>query len=242
VAVIADAQGVYNFMNELPGIGEYLLLTTVLAVPLVLLHEMGHALVAKCLGARDISVLVGGSGPAKRATLVGVDMRIAPGVRPWRFDGLMTFNPSGVSNLGLALIAIAGPAASAVGALVSGHLMGDRHSGSLTNDLLAVATLNGWGAAVLSLVPMRLTDSANPSRPTFATDGLIALSAVVRHRGRSRAPVRRHVGPAIWLLVIALGGVLIVMVAAAPHAEHQNQAFLVFAAIIGIGFWGLARQ
>ena len=68
----------YNFISQLPGLFDYLLLSIVLAVPLVALHEIGHGVVAKWLGAQDVTVHLGGRGPQVRGGAAGI------GARGWR--------------------------------------------------------------------------------------------------------------------------------------------------------------
>ena len=173
-------------------------------------------------------------------------------MRPWRLDGFMTFNPTGMSRLGIVLIAVAGPIASLLGALATAHLIGDRHPGSLLNDALAVATWNGLLMGVISLVPMRMTDSLAPGMPTFATDGMVAMNAVgvglgsravAGERSATRASARhRHVGRAGWWAVVVLGICLMLVLAAAPGATDRGEAFLLFLGVTVAGLWGLARS
>lgn len=247
LAPAADSvQWVYDFLNEQPGLVAYVALTVLLSVPLLLIHELGHAAAAKLLGARDVFVLAGGASPGVERNIAGIPTRVTPAARPWRFDGLMTFDPTGISHFGVTLIALAGPLASFAAAALTGLLMGERNPGSLLDDALAVATLNGCLGGIVSLLPITVTDSVDPARPALALDGRVALDAFRMARGRppgiTTATERRgHMGPVGWWSVVALGVIPILLIAVMPATDPEPVAFVICGAVAGLGLWGLAR-
>jgi hypothetical protein len=234
------AESLNDFMARAPGLPEQLILLALLGAPLILVHELGHALTAKYFGARTIELRAGGAGPGRTTRLGGVQTQLAPFARPWRLDGFVMFDPTGISPLGLALIALAGPAASIAVGFVTAQLMTPQDS--FLNNVLWVATFSSLGAGLLSLVPMRLVDSVAKGRPGFETDGLVALRACgysPRPRG-GRSP--SHLGAVGSWALIALGIGLLLAFALAPDAENVTAGSIVCAAITGAGVWGLARS
>jgi hypothetical protein len=238
-------QGLYDFLNSGPGFLEYLALSVVLSTPVVLVHEIGHALVAKFLGAENMRLQAGGAGASAAVRVGGVDARLAPVARPWRLDGFLSFDARRISRFGIVLIAIAGPAASIAAGLAAYALFDGTDPGSFMHDLRYVATFNSVGAGLLSLVPMRLQDSQDPTQPTFATDGMVVVEALGLSQ-RAKAPRARGsflgIGPVGWWAVLLLGVCLLVALAVAPAAENQGTGFLIFLTVAATGAWGVSRS
>jgi len=226
-------------MNRAPSGLEALVLFAVVSGPVVLIHELAHAVMAKYVGAKSVDLQAGGSGPTATRNIGGVRAQLAPVARPWRLDGMVTFDPAGISPLGLAMIALAGPVASIATGLVMGSLMTD--DGSFVNDVLWTATFSSVGGGLLSLIPMRLVDSLAPGKPGFETDGMVALRAF----GYMRAPRTRrsggHFGAAVgWLMILtalALGAWL----TEDTTYEHGPPAVLALGLFVG-GVWSLSSS
>ncbi|MDQ3647009.1 MAG: M50 family metallopeptidase [Actinomycetota bacterium] len=159
-------QNFVNFMNSTPGVIPSILLFAVTGAPVAFLHECGHALAAK--------LLVGGAS-------IGVNL--VPD--PRRPQGICTYDASRASRLDTVLIALAGPAASAIGSLIVWRLYSQMGADGFWQDVFSILLIANVGAVVINLVPLRLTEGRNPGAASFWTDGRVALDAL-----RGSPPVR----------------------------------------------------
>jgi hypothetical protein len=152
----------------------------VLAGPLILWHELGHALAARAFVDRDVTVQVG-RGDRWSFRVADIDFRIgAPSLLG--IGGLCHY-PASVTASESLVIAVAGPAATLLGAglalLLLPSLHGPLHAAAA---VAAVAQVSGF---VLNLVPFTLTDRNGRG---FRTDGRQALDAL-RNTFGSGAPI-----------------------------------------------------
>jgi len=160
----------------------------VLSMPLtILIHELGHAVVARYLSRRPVDVQIGTGGPAVRINVRSLRLTLSARQSLLGVGGWASFDRSELTAVSLLFIALAGPAASAAGAVATGALLGGRAETSFVSDLLSAVTFGGWGCCVLNLVPFKL-----PMRGgrRVCTDGLVALGAL------ARAMVRAAMDPA----------------------------------------------
>lgn len=144
--------------------------------PLTLLHELGHAL-PLALAGRSATIYMGRPDPRARPTfrIAKVEARIR---RPIGFGGECHYEQPerGFSPGGQLLLAMGGPAASALATLVFGLATYLSPDGPLS-ALLAAVTLAAFLQVLFSTVPIRYPDwlgraGGNPS------DGLRALWAM----------------------------------------------------------------
>jgi hypothetical protein len=142
----------------------------VLTGPLILWHELGHALAARTFVDRDLIVQVG-RGDRWSFRVGDIDFRIgAPSLLG--IGGLCHY-PASVTASESLVIALAGPAATLLGAglalLLLPSLHGPAHAAAA---VAAVAQVSGF---ILNLVPFTLTDRNGRG---FRTDGRQALDAL----------------------------------------------------------------
>jgi hypothetical protein len=85
------------------------------------------------------------------------------------------FDASRATIRDVLLIALAGPAASLAGTVISAWALSAASPPGVVHDLLWAATLTGV-FGVLNLVPLRLQEGR--TGPTFRSDGRLALDAL----------------------------------------------------------------
>jgi peptidase M50-like protein len=152
----------------------------VLATPMVLWHELGHALAARAFVDHGVSVQVG-RGDRWKFHLRDIEFRL--GAPSLIGIGGLCYYPESVTAFESLVIALAGPFATLLGMGLALALLPSLH-GPLhaATALAAAAQFTGF---VLNLVPFTLTDR---SGRRFRTDGRRALDALQSMAG-SGAPV-----------------------------------------------------
>jgi hypothetical protein len=190
---------VVRFMDAMPAVPIAVLATMVVAVPVTLVHELGHALMARRRLDTEVDVQVGTSGRIATVRLGRIAAEIHAWGMPGRVAGQAAFDGSAATALDAALIALAGPAASLIGFVVCACAW-SATSGGIVRDLLWAATLEGAGASLVNLIPMALHEHGGR---VVRTDGRVVLDAAHSARGavRSsaaapRAVTRRRPAPA----------------------------------------------
>jgi len=176
-----------HLMAQQPGTFWFFTTLYVLAGPIILWHELGHALAARAFVDHDVRVQVG-RGARRGFRLAGVDFEIgAPSLVG--IGGLCRY-PASVTAYESLVIALAGPAATLLGAclalMVLPALHGPLHAAAA---VAAVAQVDGF---ILNLVPFTLSDR---SGRVFRTDGRQALDAL-RSLFGSGAPSGTRISPA----------------------------------------------
>jgi hypothetical protein len=167
---------VQQFADFMDGISWPLLGLTliVVAAPMALVHELGHASVAVLRLPGKVIVRVGGDDPTATFDLGRIAVRFHPVVRPWRFDAVCLF-PDTASRADTALIALGGPAASIAAGLFAIAGAQSVVPPGIAHDFLIYASLEALFSGFLSLVPMTLTDSRGVR---MRTDGSLAIHAI----------------------------------------------------------------
>jgi hypothetical protein len=175
VNVLYDlAYVVFDFMNSGPGLLAMLIYSALVAIPVVLLHELGHAIAARRLVGGEVEITVGTAGKLANIRLGEVVMSINAVAHPGRPDGVARFDASRARFLDIILIALAGPAASLVGTIVTALLLSAASPDGVVHDLLWVATALGV-VGVLNIVPITFR---NRDGTTLRTDGRVVLDVV----------------------------------------------------------------
>jgi hypothetical protein len=162
-----------------------LVLLELVVYPLsTLIHELGHAVVARRVTRGPVSVVVGRAPYATFALgRVQVNFSFLPscGVS---YRGVCRFDPSGVSWRNRARIALAGPAATfselCLAALVGVSLWG--HAGVFARNLIGLSLFGLIASVVVNLVPRNTGPIAN--------DGAQALAALKHDRDQLQLPIR----------------------------------------------------
>jgi hypothetical protein len=167
---------VQQFADFMDGISWPLFFVTlaVVAAPLALVHELGHAVIAVLRLPGQVIVRVGGDNPTATLDLGRIAVRFHPIVRPWRADAVCLISDT-ASRADTVLIALGGPAASiAAGLLAFAGAQSVVTSGT-AHDILTYVAIEGLFSGFLCLVPMTLTDSRGVR---MRTDGALAIRAI----------------------------------------------------------------
>lgn len=176
VALLHDLAGVIQrFMHAEPGMPVVLVYLAGVAVPMTLLHELAHALVAARRLGGPVHVSVGGTGKLVRIHLRRLTMAVNALPHPSRLGGYTSFDASRASARDLLLVALAGPAASLAGFIVSALALSSAPPTGVVHNLLWAATAaNLFG--VLNIVPLEFQERREG--PRLRSDGRIALQAI----------------------------------------------------------------
>ena len=172
-ALYLAAGAIVEFMNAGPPILLSLVLLLVVGIPVTLVHELGHAVVARLRLGSAVDVVVGSAGKAAEMHLGDVKVRVNAPASPLRAGGSATLSSSRATARDVLLIAAAGPAASAAGALVTGWWFA-RPAPGLVRDALWVATLAGV-LACLNVIPLKIQERLGEA--PIRTDGQLILDA-----------------------------------------------------------------
>jgi hypothetical protein len=176
----AIAQAIVDFMNSGPSLALVLLYILVAGIPATALHELGHALVARQRLGIPVNVVVGTTGRIAQLQLGQISMSINALGSPARVGGSATFDASRARARDILLIALAGPAASAVGVLLSVVLLRAAPASGFVHDVLWASVLFGVFAVVLNLIPFDFTEGRDGHGAQ--TDGGLALEAALTLR------------------------------------------------------------
>lgn len=169
------AYGIARFMDARPGFLVGLLYLAVAALPVTLLHELGHAVVARRLLGGEVQVSIGSAGKLAELRLGQIALLVNALSHPGRAAGVANFDASRATARDVLLIALAGPVASAVGAVLSAWGLSACPPSGALHDVLWAATFAGI-FGVLNLVP--LTFQERRDGPSVRTDGRLALDAL----------------------------------------------------------------
>lgn len=169
-------QQIADFMDGI-SVPLFFVTLAVVAAPLALAHELGHAFMAVLRLPGKVIVRVGGDKQTATFNLGRIAVRFHPIVRPWRFDAVCLFSDK-ATRADTVLIVLAGPAASIAAGLLA--FAGTLFTSGTAHAILAVVALEGLFSGFLCLVPMTLKDSQGLS---MRTDGALAIRAI-----RSRPP------------------------------------------------------
>jgi hypothetical protein len=167
---------ILDFMASAPGVPGVLLYTLVASIPLTLLHEMGHALVARRRLRSEVRVVVGTSGRLAELRLFGVSVSLRALARPGCVAGYAQYDATYATRRDVALIALGGPAASLAGFGICAWALAVAPDVGIAHGALWALTLGGAVASVVNLVPMTLRERRDG--PIVRTDGRIALDCL----------------------------------------------------------------
>jgi len=162
-------------MDAGPGGIAVLAYLAIATVPVTLLHELGHALVATRRLDTDVELSVGSAGRIAEARLGRINTRVNALQRPDRLGGSVMFDAGRATAHDVLWIALAGPFASLIGTVVAAWLFAHGPDSGAIHNLLWAMVLGGV-FGVLNLVPLELEERR--SGPRVRTDGRLALDAL----------------------------------------------------------------
>lgn len=170
-----------RFMRARPRLPAGLLYIAVAGIPVTMLHELGHAVIARLLLGGNIWVTIGTAGRIADVRLGQIRVSINALSHPARRAGHASFSASRASARDIVMIALAGPAASLVGCGLTGWALSASPSSGIVHGLLWGATLGGAFGA-LNLIPFEFQERRGG--PRHRSDGLLALRAASVARSR----------------------------------------------------------
>jgi hypothetical protein len=149
----------------------------VLVTPVAtLLHEIGHACAARARLNGAVGIRVGNGPPRWQFSLAGVDVGLRPVVVPFGVTGACEYDAGDCRASDAAVIALAGPLASLIGATASYVAWSHTDPRSLLGAALWQATMLQAGSFVLCLLPLTITQGG----AVHHMDGKVALDALRR--------------------------------------------------------------
>jgi hypothetical protein len=169
------AQTIYDFMNEGPGGWSFLLWGFLAAAPVVVLHELGHAIVAVHRLGTEVEVTVGNAMELARVRMGRIHASLNALPHPGYAGGSASFDASHATARDILWIALAGPLTSLVGLVATAYLLSHAPASSVIHDVLWWMTLSGAFAVVLNLLPFKAEESDGMK---VWTDGRLALDAL----------------------------------------------------------------
>jgi hypothetical protein len=162
-----------NLMDSGPPLGWALLSIVVCMVPVTLIHETGHAIAARRLLGSSVQIAIGSYGEFARVRLGEISLSLNAIASPFR-AGYAEFDVSEAYARDILLIALAGPAASAAGVVLSATALAIAPAHGIVHGLLWAMTCLGF-VAVLNLIPLSFQDG--PDDDVHETDGWVVVRA-----------------------------------------------------------------
>jgi len=163
-------------MKASPGLPASLVYIGLASVPVTLLHELGHALVARARLKTEVRISVGSAVKVAEIRLGEVTASLHAFGRPDRIGGSTTFTANCATATDIAWIAIAGPITSLAGLLWAIPLYDMVPQGGFVRGILWAIVLGSVFAVIINLIPFEVEERRGqiPKR----TDGKLLVSAL----------------------------------------------------------------
>src|SRR2546425_184321 len=186
---VSDPVGLIDRFTSIPSTPALFLYLAAAAVPGILLHELGHALVASRRLGDPLHISVGGTGTLLSIRIRRLRLDVSALSHAAQPPSSTSVDAVRASARDVMLVALAGPAASLLCSALAACALSLAPGTGLGHDFLWATTAMGL-LGVLTVVPLVFQE--RPGGPRLRTDGRLALDAAraVRPlRGRSpRAP------------------------------------------------------
>jgi hypothetical protein len=160
-------------MSSGPALWWYFAGLLVVMPPIVLAHELGHAVAARKLLPGRVLVHVGTLRRGLSFRTAGIEFLLTPVLVPFGRGGTCLYEGR-PSRREATVIALSGPAATLLGFVATMPLLA--HTTGPVHSLVWIAVLAQGGTGLLNLVPFALRDRRG--RTTFVSDGMSALRAL----------------------------------------------------------------
>ena len=160
-------------MSSGPALWWYVAGLLVVVPPIVLVHELGHAVAARTLLPGRVLVHVGTLRRGLYFRTAGIEFLLTPVVVPFGRGGTCLYEGR-PNRREAAVIALSGPAATLLGFLATMPLLA--RAGGPVHSLVWITVLAQGGTGLLNLIPFTLCDGRG--RTTFVSDGMSALRAL----------------------------------------------------------------
>jgi hypothetical protein len=128
-------------MDSAQAVPQALLFIALGAIPVTLIHELGHALAERWLLGTPVSVAVGSYGRLGELELAKISVTLNALGSPARVAGSATLDASRARALDILLIALAGPAASFVACSSALRCLAQSPATGLVHDIIWASTL-----------------------------------------------------------------------------------------------------
>ena len=168
------AQVVFDFMNGAPSLPLDLVYLLVIGTPIILLHELGHALVAVRRLGTDVEVTVGNAAELAQMRLGQVNAAIFALPNPLAPAGTASFDGSLATARDVLWIALAGPVVSLIGLVLAVLCFSAAPADGFLHDVLWAAVFTSMYGP-LNLIPFKFSGDGEGQ---FASDGRMALDAL----------------------------------------------------------------
>ena len=174
-APLYDAYAVVDdFMLSGPGMPAVFVYIVLGAIPVTVIHELGHAFAARRLLDTSVDIGIGSFGELARVQFGEISMRVNALASPLGVAGSAEFDASDAYARDVLLIALAGPAASAIGTAVAMAALAVVPGDGFIHHVVWAAV--GIGVlGVLNVIPFKYQERANG--PVHQSDGWLALHA-----------------------------------------------------------------
>jgi hypothetical protein len=208
---------IVDFMQSGPGVLAFSALTVIAWAPLVLIHELGHALTMRVVYGGRVRIELGSGAPVIDTRLGEFDLRVNRIPRGGRTSNVAPIPPGAGVREHLLVIA-GGPAASLLFGIIAARWASLAHHGSAAHAVLWVAAFGGYSHAIQNLVPF---ERVYRSGERVHSDGAQILRLVrIARTGptvvrRAPSPVARRMSR----LTVIAAGILAVMAVVAIGAH-----------------------
>jgi hypothetical protein len=172
----ALALTINNFMNAGPAFPAGLIYIAFATLPLTLVHELGHALVARERLRTSVSITVGSAVKVAEVRLGEISASIHAVARPDRVAGSAMFDARDTTASDVAWIAIAGPIASLIGLIWATVLYSALPHAGILHDFVWALVLGSALGVIINLIPFEVQERRD--QPPRRTDGKLLLSAL----------------------------------------------------------------
>ena len=170
----ALAAAILGFMATGPPLVWSFVAIAIAGIPVILLHELGHAIAARRLLDGDVEVVVGTTGKLAELRLGRVLATINVLSHPAGPAGTVGFDDARATARDVLWIALAGPLASLLGFVATAMVLSAVPMQGVVHDLVwAAVVVNVFG--VLNLIPIELRDGGGS---VSRSDGRLALDAL----------------------------------------------------------------
>ncbi len=169
------AEAIVRYMESAPPMPVFVVYIFVGSGLMVLVHELGHAVVARFLLGADVEISVGNAGKVAELRLGQITTTINALSLPGREAGSAGFHDSQATARDVVLIALAGPVASLATLVPAVLLLSWGPTAGMFHDL-AWAAFPAGVFGVLNVLPYEFNE--DHSGPALRTDGRLAVDAL----------------------------------------------------------------
>jgi len=183
---VSDSVGLIDRFTSIPGMPALLLYLAAAAVPVILLHELGHALVASRRLGGPVHISVVGTGTLLSIRIKRIRLDVSALSHAAEPPSPTSLDAVRASARDVMLVALAGPAASLLCSALAACALSLAPGTGRGHDFLWATTAIGL-LGVLTVVPLAFQE--RPGGPRLRTDGRLALDAARAVRPlRARPP------------------------------------------------------